>query len=98
MNVTMILSVCDGTVHLMVKELKVDLLQGIAIDQSQSHRLVSKETVQDEVDRGPQECQPNQKIGTQNDTNYLIVTSLGYFTAKALSHQPFFNEKSEPVG
>ena len=40
----------------MVKELKVDFLQEIAIDQSQSHRLVSKETAQDEVDRGLQEC------------------------------------------
>lgn len=56
MNVTMILSVCYGTLHLMVKELKVDFLQEIAIDQSQSHRLVSKETARYEVDRGLQEC------------------------------------------
>lgn len=51
MNVTMILSVCYGTLHLMVKELQVDFPHEIAIDQSQSHRLVSKETAQDEADR-----------------------------------------------
>ena len=39
--------------------------------------------------------QPNQKIGTQNDTNYLVVTSWRYFATKDLSHQPFINVEPE---